>query len=249
MNMDLWALPLIVLGVVFAVRLLFVAPYWLYKTVALERGELKGKLEKAEWEHIRMRRIQLIEKEEYPTKIPDILERMRICLENILIKAQSNNVTIRKLWDSLRGITPEYFAKVVSQRTYDENVNVLYQYYRHMQLSKDGITLNEDSNGEWRALEGELEGIKKDIPCLLLKDNVMAYYHALKGESYLRLFYYRLNKAPNSKLKDAVGQTIAHFRYAEDLLDYCLTRVVNRIQKLEEGDGPVWMSKEIFRWQ
>lgn len=249
MNVDLWALPLIIFGAVFAARLLFFAPYWLYKTVASEKVELKDKLGKAEWEHIRKRRMELIEKEEYPIKIPDILKRMRTCLESILKKAESKNVTINKMWDSLKGTSPEDFAEVVNQSTYDENIVVLAKYHRRMQLSKDGITLKEDYSTEWIALENELEDIKKDVPDLLLKDNIMAYYYALKGVCYLRLFYHHMNKAPSSELKDAVAQTMTHYRYPEDLLDYCLTRVVKRIQELKCGDELAWVNKEIFRWK
>lgn len=39
MNIDWWWLPFIVLGVIFAVRLLL-APYWLYKKIERERNEL-----------------------------------------------------------------------------------------------------------------------------------------------------------------------------------------------------------------
>jgi len=248
MNLELWALPLVVLGVVFAVRLLFVAPYWLYKTVASEKAKLKDKLEKAEWEHIRKRRIELIEKEEYPKRIPAILRRMRVCLESILKEVQSKNLTIKQLWDSLKGITPEDYAEVLTQHTYDENIDILAKFCRRMQLSKDGITLNEDSNTKWEDLEDEFDDIKKDVPDLLLKDNIMAYYQALKGVYYLRLFYYHMNKAPSSELKDAVAQVMTRYRYPADLLDYCLTRAVKRIQELKCGAELVWVNKEIVRW-
>ncbi len=248
MHLTEWQILAGIFGVIILARLVL-APYWLYESIVEEKMTIQQKLDNYDLDYSRKRRIELIEKEEYPRKLPEILKRMRMCLEGILKEAQSKNVTIKKLWDSLKSITPTDFAEVLNQRTYDENVVVLYKYNRRMQLSKDGITLNEDSNGEWIALDDELEGIKKDMPDLLLKDNIMAYYQALKGICYLRLFYYHMNKAPSSELKDAVMQSMTHYRYPEDLLDYCLTRVVKRIQELKCGDELQWTQKEISKWK
>ena len=49
MNIDLWWLPLIVLGAVFAIRLLL-APYWIYKDSQTQIADLKTSLSQAETE-------------------------------------------------------------------------------------------------------------------------------------------------------------------------------------------------------
>lgn len=239
MNVPQWASWLLFyLGLAVAITLT-------YHELRQKNKIANENLVKQEWEYVRKRNIELVELEEYPKKLPDILKKMEINLMGILEVAKTNEVGAKELWESLKGINPKELGRVLCQHSYDDNIIVLAEYYRHMQLSKSGIKLNEDTNSEWLKIEDELESVKKDIPDLLLKDNVNAYRHALKGISYLRLFYYHLNKAPNSELKNIITDTMKPYYYPDDLLDYCLTKVANRIRELKCGEKIILVNKEL----
>lgn len=221
---------------------LFLAAWLTYNEIRQQNKVANAKIVTHEWEYERKRRIELIEKETYPKVLPKLLEKMKTCLATIEKGEELTDKTAEELSNSLKGITPKNFYIAATQSKYDDSITTLATFYRHMQFAMNGIKLNEDNNTDWIKLEKTLTDVKKDIPDLILKDGITAYYHALKGVNYLNLFYYHMNKTQAS---DMVQKTMSFYTYPEDLLDYCLARIVKRIQSLLCGEEIIWQNKEL----
>ena len=134
-------------------------------------------------------------------------------------------------------ISPEELAKALNQETYDDNIDCLFYFYRHMKIND--IRLHEEGK-KWHELENEYEYLKKDIPDLILKNYCNIHVMALKGVYSTELFYVYFNNAPSSDLKREMGKAIAHFHIKGGVLDYSSTRVAGRIQYLKCGGEPKW---------
>ncbi len=225
------ALP-VGLGIIFIC--FSIAQFLAYNDLKKQKVQIDTKLQNAEWDTIRKYRIKLINEEEYPEKIFDILNRMRPCLDRLLKEALLTPLSSKELWDAIKTINPTEYAEAIGQITYDDNTNVIYSFYRHL-FHYSEIKLNE-SDTEWMLLDDELEVIKSAIPCLELKDFVVAYYMALKGINAVELFYGHLNKVKSQDLSEAVKI----YRYKIGLLDYASTRIARRIQELRSGGEPKW---------
>ena len=233
MNLDEWQIVAYVLGAIIVIRLLF-SPYWMQKELLNQRNKLKEDLRNAKWNNEQTWRREDISGQQYPNKIPSILYDMRICLMDLMDKASSNEVTIKQLWLPL-SLTPEEFAEALRQESYDENTEVLYKWHRRM--NKSDIGLMELNDERWNKLDSELEYIKKDIPDQELKDHIRQHIYALKGY-HARMLYHNYCIKTGTKDTGNLAETLRSFFVIDGLLDFTLTRVTNRIQKLRSGVEP-----------
>lgn len=216
---------------------LSVAQFLAYREIRKTNVKLKSDLKDANQYQAKSQRIEIISKEKYPAEILRIFDDMRRCL-TLIVESSDNvqGVTVEKLFDVCKQITPHELYLALNQKTIEDNIDMTYLFYRRFNLGI-GLSDIQTKDDNWKKLVEKLETTKKDIPDQELINAVFAHYSALNGVHSIKLFYRYMKIYGTNEM---ILRGVEPFRSIPNLLDQTMTRINKRIVELKLGEEPKW---------
>lgn len=219
---------------------IFVAAFLTYHDMRRKNRELNKQVVTQEWEHVRKKRIELINTERYPTEIPLILCRMEQRFPVLLDKATQQKVTKAQLDMFFRNLPHELLGMML--KGYGDEIITLFKFQTYMEAANIGFAEIKQNDAEWNTLTTELDDVKKDIPDQELKNHIRDYVLTLNGVYSWRLWGHYLDKTNIPIPKDVATARQANIS-RQYLLEDIFTRIKKRIDELRSGEEPKWIRK------